>query len=112
MFSADCKLQLASRNGEIGGQWVKKAKRTKSALERFQREIGEQQSTIERQIQDAMGQVNKIKERRRKEQKQFQSKEAELRRQIDFHIETARSTESKVIYFFYSLARLNRGLRS
>ena len=43
-----------------------------------------------------MGQVNSIKERRRKEQKRAESKEAELRRQIDFHIETARSTESKV----------------
>jgi len=72
-----------------------KAKRTKNALERFRTEISSQQTTIERQIRDAMGQVNSIKERRRKEQKRAESKEAELRRQIDFHIETARSTESK-----------------
>merc|ERR1712106_110366 len=58
-----------------------KAKRTKNALERFRTEISSQQTTIERQIRDAMGQVNSIKERRRKEQKRAESKEAELRRQ-------------------------------
>lgn len=71
-----------------------KAKRTKYALEKFRNEISIQQNTIEKQINDAMEQITRIKEKRKFEAKQFKTKEKELRQQIDYHIETARSTEN------------------
>jgi len=81
-------------------------KRTKRALEHFRSEIHTQQNAIDKQIKDAMVQVTRIKEKRKNEQKQYASTERELRRQIDFHIETARSTENKAERIEAELAKL------
>merc|ERR1711990_332387 len=74
---------------------LEKAAGVKQMYSVLRSELHDQQSDIQRQIKKATRQIEDIKQKRKNEKSQFKMKENLLRKEIEYHIETARSTENK-----------------
>merc|ERR1711970_1016547 len=74
---------------------LKKAEGVKQMYSILRNELHDQQSDIQRQIKKATRQIEEIKHKRKNEKSQYKMKENMLRKEIEYHIETARSTENK-----------------
>merc|ERR1711931_196794 len=74
---------------------LEKAAGVKQMYSVLRSELHDQQSDIQRQIKKATRQIEEIKQKRKNEKSQFKMKENLLRKEIEYHIETARSTENK-----------------
>jgi len=74
---------------------LEKAAGVKQMYSVLRNELHGQQADIQRQIKKATRQIDEIKQKRKSEKSQFKMKENLLRKEIEFHIETARSTENK-----------------
>jgi len=74
---------------------LEKAAGVKQMYSVLRSELHDQQSDIQRQIKKATRQIEDIKQKRKNEKSQIKMKENLLRKKIEYHIETARSTENK-----------------
>jgi len=74
---------------------LEKAAGVKQMYSVLRSELHDQQSDIQRQIKKATRQIEEIKQKRKNEKSQYKMKENLLRKEIEYHIETARSTENK-----------------
>ena len=64
-------------------------------FDEFRRQLEQRQSDISRQIREAQEKISAIKKGRKVEKAAFREREKEMKKEIEFHIDTARSTENK-----------------
>jgi len=78
---------------------MKKVECSEQKFSEFRTHLEEQQAQISRQIAEAKEKIDEIKQQRKSERKKFREKEKLMKNEIEFHIDTARSTENKVEKF-------------
>lgn len=85
---------------------LKKFENTEKQFSAYKSELESRQAEIAAQIAEAKEKILEIRKQRKIERKQFKDKEKILKEEIEFHIDTARSVETRAEKFQNELERL------